>query len=277
MLGRIAVHLRDDPQCERRIDTAFALARAHQATVIGVCPMDNALGHYHTTVLPQEARAWLANQSRDGCEQASQLFLDKAAQAEVKTELRQPKGIAEEMLSLHARFCDLLIMSKSTEGEESQALGPNLLVTTIMGAGRPVLVLPNYTPMDTIGKRVLYCWDQKRESARAFTDATPFLQNCESLTVLEIDRNDQALTHNDIHEDDIIQYCVSRNYPTPTHLVKRSHTTPIGNVILNTASDIDADLIVMGAYGHSRLRQWILGGASRTMLSSLTVPVLMAQ
>src|SRR5699024_1112707 len=149
------VHLRDDPQCERRIDTAFALAQAHQATVIGVCPMDNALGHYHTTVLPQEARTWLANQSRDGSEQASQLFLDKAAQADIKTELRQPKVTADFMLSLHARYCNELIMSKSTQGDEAQSLYPNLLVSTIMGAGRPVLVLSNYTYMNTIGKRSL--------------------------------------------------------------------------------------------------------------------------
>ncbi|MGA0584132.1 MAG: universal stress protein, partial [Castellaniella sp.] len=133
-----------------------------------------------------------------------------------------------------------------------------------------------FGPVDTIGRRILFCWDQRREAARAFSDAAPLLLNCQALTVLEIDRDNQLMRERDIHEDDFSDYCTSLGYPKPRHLLKDSKGYGVGNVILNTATDTDSDLIVMGAYGHSRMRQWIMGGATSTLLSTMTVPVLLA-
>src|SRR5690606_41252348 len=123
--------------------------------------------------------------------------------------------------------------------------------------------------------RILYCWDQRREAARAFTTAALFRNDCQEQTVLDVDRHQRLFKGSDLREADCAAFCTSRGYPQPKHLVKKSEDIGVGNVILNTASDVGSDLIVMGAYGHSRMRQWVMGGASRTLLSSMTVPVLL--
>src|SRR5690606_33053961 len=203
-------------------------------------------------------------------------FLEQAEALGAKAEWRAPRGEADEVLALHARYCDLLVMSKAERVDSVASLIPNLPESVVMAAGRPVLMIPTSGNISSIGERVLYCWDQRREAARAFTDATPFLERCKELVVLEVDRDERLIRNSDLRDDDFINYCVNLGYPRPKHLIKKGEGLGVGNVILNTASDSGSDLIVMGAYGHSRMRQWVMGGASRTLLSSMTVPVLLA-
>lgn len=277
MLGRIAIHLSNDDACTRRIDAGLQLAKEHGAEVIGIYPADGVAGHYYDeSIIPQDIRKVLRNRRDEFREIVRTKFLERAASAGVKAEWRAPKGEADEVLALHARYCDILVMSKAERVDSVASIIPNLPEAVVMAAGRPVLMIPNAGSIATIGRRILYCWDQRREAARAFTDATPFFKRCEELAVLEIDRDERAFQDNDLHEDDFINFCVSQGYPKPKHLVKNSDDIGVGNVILNTASDLGSDLIVMGAYGHSRMRQWVMGGASRTLLSSMTVPVLLA-
>lgn len=277
MLGRIAIHLSNDNACSRRIDAGLQLAKEHGAEVIGVYPADGIAGHYYDeSIIPQDVRKILRSRRDEFRDSIQKQFLERAATVGVKAEWRAPQGEADEALALHARFCDLLVMSKAERVDSVASIIPNLPEAVVMAAGRPVLMIPNAGNIETVGRRVLYCWDQRREAARAFTDATPFFKRCEELVVLEIDRDERAFKDNDLHEDDFVNFCTSLGYPQPKHLVKKSDGIGVGNVILNTASDLSSDLIVMGAYGHSRMRQWVMGGASRTLLSSMTVPVLLA-
>lgn len=277
MLGRIAIYLSNDKACKRRIDAGLLLAKEHGAEVVGVYPADGAAGpHYDESIIPQDVRKILRDRRDDFREATRKLFLESAAAAGVRAQWRTPRGEADEALALHARFCDLLVMSKAEQVDTVAAIIPDLPESVVMASGRPVLMVPNAGVFETIGRRVLYCWDQRREAARAFTDAAAFMQRCEELVVLEIDRDERAFKNNDLHEEDIVNFCTSLGYPQPRHLVKKSDGIGVGNVILNTASDLSTDLIVMGAYGHSRMRQWVMGGASRTLLSSMTVPVLLA-
>src|SRR5690625_4978202 len=145
-----------------------------------------------------------------------------------------------------------------------------------MSAGRPVLMVPTVGNIITIGERILFCWDKKREAARAFADAAPFLGTAKELVVLCIDEDTDYLRNQDIQENEFTDLCAAMGYPAPKVLLRSSKGVGVGNVILNTATDYGSDLIVMGAYGHSRMRQWIMGGASKTILSSMTVPALMS-
>lgn len=277
MLGRIAIHLSNDKACARRIDVGLQLAKEHGAEVIGVYPADSISGHYYDeTIIPQDVRKILRGRRDEFRDSVRKQFLERAATVGVKAEWRNPEGEADEALALHARYCDLLIMSKAERVDTVAAIIPNLPEAVVMASGRPVLMIPTSGEINSIGKRVLYCWDQRREAARAFTDASPFFKRCEELIVLEIDRDERLFKERDLHDDDFAAFCTSQGYPQPKHLVKESDGIGVGNVILNTASDAGSDLIVMGAYGHSRMRQWVMGGASRTLLSSMTVPVLLA-
>lgn len=277
MLGRIAIHLSNDNACARRIDAGLQLAKEHNAEVIGVYPTDGVVGHYYDeSIIPQDIRKLLRGRRDEFMASVQKLFLERAEAAGVKAEWRAPHGEADEALALHARYCDLLVMSKAERVDSVTSIIPNLPESVVMAAGRPVLMIPNVGNFSTIGERVLYCWDQRREAARAFTDAAPFLRRCKELVVLEIDRDEQAFREADLRDSDFTTFCEKLGYPKAKHLVKESEDIGVGNVILNTASDAGSDLIVMGAYGHSRMRQWVMGGASRTLLSSMTAPVLLA-
>ncbi len=276
MLGRIAIHLSDDQACKRRIDAGLLLAKQHNAQVVGVHPVADLVGRY-ASVLPQDVRDKLRQQDEQNREATRDAFLDAARAAQVKAEWRAPRGSIEAALALHARYCDLLVMSKFDSTDQLSGILPNLPESVIMAAGRPVLMIPSAGQFETIGQRVLYCWDQRREAARAFTDAAPILSECQKLVVLEVDRDEGMLDEQDIHEDDFSRYCAALGYPEPRRLVRHGGELGVGYIILNTASDTGSDLIVMGAYGHSRMRQWVMGGASRVLLSSMTVPVLLSQ
>lgn len=277
MLGRIAIHLSNDNACNRRIDVGLQLAKERGSEVIGVYPADAGAAHYYDeSIVPQDIRKILSGRRNESRDKVREHFLERAAAAGVKAEWRSPTGEADEALALHARYCDLLVMSKAERVDSVTAIIPNLAEAVVMAAGRPVLMVPGAGEFESIGRRVLYCWDQRREAARAFSDAAPFFRRCEELVVLEIDRDERAFKDKDLNPTDFVNYCSSLGYPQPKHLVKKSDGIGVGNVILNTASDVGSDLIVMGAYGHSRMRQWVMGGASRTLLSSMTVPVLLA-
>jgi len=277
MLGRIAIHLNNDKACTRRIDVGLALAKQHGAEVVGVYPSDGVVGHYYDeSIIPQDARRIVLERREGLRESVRKQFLESAQAADVNAVWRSPRGEADAALALHARYCDLLIMSKAEQVDSVTSIVANLPESVVMAAGRPVLMIPNAGRLESIGERVLYCWDQRREAARAFTDATPFLKSCKELTVLEVDRDERAFKEADLNDYDFSAFCTASGYPQPKHLIKKSEGIGVGNVILNTASDMGSDLIVMGAYGHSRMRQWVMGGASRTLLSSMTVPVLLA-
>lgn len=195
MLGRIAIYLSNDNACTRRIDAGLQLAKEHNAEVIGVYPTDGASGHYYDeSIVPQDVRKLLRNRRDEFRESVRKQFMEKAQAAGVKADWRAPRGEADEALALHARYCDLLVMSKAERVDSVTSIIPNLPEAVVMASGRPVLMIPTAGNFASIGKRVLYCWDQRREAARAFTDAAPFLKRCDELVVLEVDRDPNLLS-----------------------------------------------------------------------------------
>lgn len=277
MLSRIAVHLSHDQGCQRRLNAAILLAKQHQSEIIGIYPSDLMPQQgYDDAVIPVELQQVIRSQATRSRTEIKTMFTEQTAAAGVTAQWRAPKGSPDEVLAMHARYCDVLIMSKAENRDTVTAIIPNLPESVVMAAGRPVIMLPTNVPIPTIGKNILFCWDQKRESARAFADAAPLLEKCDSVVVLSIGLDTDTLSQQDIPDDDFSNYCVAKGYPRPTIVRKETEDYGVGNMILNSATDYGSDLIVMGAYGHSRMRQWIMGGASRTLFSSMTVPVLLS-
>lgn len=278
MLGRIAVHLSADDGCQRRLDVAIKLATTHKAELMGVYPFDTTpQPGFSGTAFPREITKMIQDRLVSDREETKRLFEEQTKAAGVTASWRMPRGPVDEVLALHARYSRLLIMSKAEDRQSTASpITTNLPETVIMSAGRPVLMVPTVGSLDTIGQRVLFCWDQRREASRAFMDAAPLLRNAKELVVLGIDEDTNHLRNMDIQEDDFAKLCKAVGYPDPKVLLRSSTGIGVGNVILNTSTDHGSDLIVMGAYGHSRMRQWIMGGASKTLLSSMTVPVLLS-
>lgn len=276
MLGRIALDLTKDANQKRRIQAAIQLASHYKAELIGVCtdpPTPQYM--YGEGGVPEQILTMLLDRITQEKAETKERFLKQTALAGIKAQCRMPKGPAEETLALHARFCDLLIMSQTDSAESSWAIPPNVAESVIMSTGRPVLMIPYVGDIQRpIGQHVLFCWDYGRRAARALADAAPILGQASTLTILTVDPQPEMLRSRDIEPDDLLAYCSTHGFPEPKEVRTDSKEVGIGNRILNAATDYGCDLVVMGLYNRSRVREWILGGTSKTLLQSMTVPTL---
>jgi len=215
---------------------------------------------------------------RAGCEAAektAQSAYDKAIKGRnFPSEWRVTEAFSDDALAVSARYADLLVVGQSDP--DDPAGGRNDLPEAMAFAtGRPVLVVPHIGTLSTVGKTVMLCWNASRESARAAADALPFLQAAEKVIVLVVDPEVSADGHGQEPGADVAVW-LARHGVKVTVQRDVAADAEIGEVILSRAADHGVDLIVMGIYGHSRLREMVLGGVSRTLLSSMTVPVLMS-
>lgn len=170
-----------------------------------------------------------------------------------------------------AAYADLLVLGQREPQPFASGTPADFVESVVIGSGRPALVLPHVGVPATPGRNVLVAWKESAASVHALAGAMPLLQKAERVTVVEWAADDSRSAGPLGIASHLAGHGVTaerRRYPeTPA-------TT--GELILSMAADIGADLVVMGCYGHSRAREWALGGATRTLLASMTVPVLMA-
>lgn len=273
MLVRIAVHLDRDEGCNHRLQAATQLAVVHKAELIGVYATHFPLAFYDEVGTPSEVYSLLRAKSSTEEAEVRTLFYDVVGATGVKARWKAPEGEAEQILALYSRYCDLMVMGQVNRDQSSPRL-ISLAEAVMMSAGRPVLMIPYSGRTNSIGKRILLCWDYRREAARAFADAHPLLEECEELTILTVDGPSEHSHSSAIDPQELASYCKLRGYRLTRVTSRQSNGVGVGNAILNAAADHSCDLIVMGAYGHSRLKEWVMGGASRTLLETMTVPVL---
>ncbi|TAL86001.1 MAG: universal stress protein [Candidimonas sp.] len=278
MLGRIALDLTRDANLVGRIHVAIQLAACHNAELIGVCTTPSTPQYmYNERGVPEQVLSVLLDRIVDEITETKQFFLKKAAECGVKAQCRVPKGSPEQVLALQARFCDLLIMSQTDKAESASGIPPSVAESVITSAGRPVLMIPYIEiGQHPIGQRVLFCWDYGRRAARALADAAPILRQASELTILTVNPQPEMLRSQDIEPYDLLAYCSIHGFPEPKEIHSESKGINVGSLILNAAADHSCDLIVMGLYNRSRVREWILGGTSKTLLQSMTVPILVS-
>jgi len=205
---------------------------------------------------------------------ATRRFDDAARVASVRSETRivesSMAGVATRFAHIARRF-DLSIVAQA----KPEADGPEALIVeqALFDSGRPVLVVPYIQSAPFKADRVMLCWDGSRPSARAAADAMPFLARAKAVEVLIVEGG--KLKSDEIPGADIAAH-LSRYNRNVTLTRTASGDTDVASVILSHAADTGADMLVMGGYGHSRLREFILGGATRAILASMTVPTLMS-
>ena len=276
MLKRIALHIEKDQACPARTTTAVALAQRFQAELLGIYvafmwpreTLDESVipSGVYEVMLQQRA------QEREKCH--GEFDRCVAAAPGIAAQWRTPEGRPDEVLALHARCADLLVLSQANNTDTDSVVDPYLVETIVLTAGRPVLVVPYAGEYTSIGNRILFCWDHGREAARALADAAPFLEKAEEIFVLTLDAESEAMRARETVADDLQAWFRAQGYREPRMVKRETREVGYGNAILNAASDHSCDLIVMGLYGHNRVREWVLGGASRDILESMTVPVL---
>jgi nucleotide-binding universal stress UspA family protein len=173
-----------------------------------------------------------------------------------------------------ARRFDLAIVSQSQPDEEGIDDGVDGMIaeTTLFESGGPILIVPYIQKGDMKLDRVTVCWDGSRPAVRAIADAMPFIRQSKLTDLIVVDSDQPKST--DVPGIDIARHIA--RHGVNVELKHVPMTVDVGTTILNFVSDSSTDLLVMGGYGHSRLRQFILGGATRSILESMTVPTLMS-
>ena len=181
---------------------------------------------------------------------------------------RELVGRAEELVPLEGRLADLLVFADAEIDRDAQAYAT--LETALLGATRPLLLAPK-GGITSIGKRIAVAWNGGPESARAVAGAMPFLRRAESVHVLTAETSATPAAAG----RRIAEYLAWHDVNCQLTIAKPG-SEPVGQLLMNKAAELGADLLVMGGYGHSRMRELILGGVTRYVLGHAGLPVLMA-
>jgi nucleotide-binding universal stress UspA family protein len=178
---------------------------------------------------------------------------------------------AGEVFAQFARHFDISMVAQIEPGKDvPEELLPE---SALFGSGRPVLIVPYIQKAGLKLDRVVVCWDGSRAAARAMGDAMPFLARAKLVEVLTVSRNEEP--RDELPGVDIAQHLARHKLKVDFKRIVASDID-VASAILSHAADTSADLIVMGGYGHSRLREFVLGGATRGILQAMTVPILMS-
>lgn len=265
----LLVHVDSSPHCAARLALAVTLAQRFGAHLIGLHVMPTlAISPFIADQFPatklEEGHARIA-QLRD---EAKELFAAASQPLGGEAEWRETRGDPVDAVRLAARNVDLAILGQPDPGKDHADLPEQV----VMGSGRPALIVPYARTFANTGECVLVAWNGSAQSARAVNDALPFLRSAERVIVVRVNqaRDESA------EETSIAGHLARHGVTAEASDVVTDRDGNVGDILLSRAADESADLIVMGAYGHSRLRELVLGGVSRTLLGRMTVPVLMA-
>jgi nucleotide-binding universal stress UspA family protein len=275
----ILVNLDNGKQAQARIATAAALAIQHEAHLVGlastgwvVVPADLygslGLGSFEAAAM-RELKTIAQGCVEDFRQQVQRLGV-------LSHEERIEAGYPADTMPRAARYCDLAVVTQSDPDDDDVLRPPILAENVLLQSGRPLLVLPD-TREWTIAPaaRVLVGWNASREAARAMHDAMPFLRKAASVEVVVFETPEEvAFAHGDIPGADIGLWLARHGVKVDVNYVAAG--VAVGEALLSHAADLGADLIVAGGYGHSRLRETVLGGVTRTLLRRSPVPVLLS-
>ncbi|WP_207481520.1 universal stress protein [Arenibaculum pallidiluteum] len=286
MMKRILVPLTGREADRQALDAAFALARPFSGHVEGIFvrldPRDAVpmLGEGMSGALVDEimrtAEAEAASQAR----MAADTFAAAASAAAAETCERPPgpgrltagwvetTGRADEVVPVRARLVDVVVFSRV--GLDTDPALPAVFEAALMGSARPVLLAPA-APLQTLGRSVAIAWNGGLESARAVAAAMPLLRRAETVHVLTAET---SVTSGE-SAGQLSEYLAWQGISAKVQRINPG-IDPVGGALTARAMEAGADLLVIGAYGHSRLREMILGGVTRHVVGNAALPVLMA-
>lgn len=278
----ILVHVDHSDACRQRVALAIELAQSQQAHLTGVVPTGviyypyggvgyggggSAMGIYYEAA---------TTELREVAQQSVDSFKRQVAQAGLPSaECRIANEDAIGALTLNGHYADLVVLSQSNPDIQGIAANAVLPQHVLLHVARPVLLVPYAGTFSNIGQQVMVAWDSGRESARAVADALPILKLAAKVHVIVFNGRKDAPDGHGPHPGTEIALYLSR-HGVNVEASEEETSIDIGSALLSRLSDYGSDMLVMGGYGHSRFRETILGGITRTILEHMTVPVLMS-
>jgi len=274
-ISNLLVHVDATVHSDARVQVAAELAKRFNARLSGlyviepdpvevIMPVDANFGGTASQARARsEARENPCEAHFNGCLRIKSLT----------GEWHSARGEAEVLVSRQARLTDLTVAGQS-DPDDPLDNASGVAARTLLESGRPVLMVPYAGRFDSLGANVVVAWKETREAARALNDALPFLQIASTVTILAINPAEEP--------ENVAKAGQAVLAHLATHGVKAQFARvdgselSAGELILNRCFDLGADLLVAGGYGHSRVRERILGGVTRTLFEQMTVPVLLS-
>ena len=268
------VHLNDSRRAEAVLEPATQLATRFNSHLIGL--------HVYAAVpappIPMASAALgsIVAAERKNSEAIADTFqrLTRNKQFVAEWQLQKvPHVDLARVVMERGRAADLIVAAQTDPDWDLSPLMdfPERLA---LESGRPVLIIPYAGHYSSIGRRVVIAWNAGRELARATFDALPLLQGADSVHILEIkDRGDASSS---LAPDTSIAAALGRHGIKPEVRTSVAADISVGDEILSRAADLEADLLVMGAYGHSRFRELVFGGTTRQIARHMTLPTLLS-
>jgi len=271
----ILVHLDTSARAHERLKIALQLAHQFDARLIGV--FSTRIPDPHG-FLVNTAECYMDHKRQyyECCKAMERLFHAELARAQVKGEWVAVNGHANEAVPPYTHLVDLIIVGQTDPKDPESFIAEQFVEHIVLCAGRPVLVVPSTGPAEVSGKHVLIAWDGSREATRAIHDAMPLLGRAKNVTLLTVNAMRAEPPRYRIPGADIALTVARHGVKIDVREITVDQEIPVGEVLLAQAMELGCGLIVMGGYAHSRLHELILGGVTRTILESMTVPVLLS-
>jgi len=277
MIKDIMVHLDGSPEDEIRLEYGQALASAGQAHLIGVftnllpelsiaMPFDGGAAAIVQVVTELEEQA-----RRDGDATAKRLT-ERLTGLQVPTEMRrfdETFGTMSTKVAEQARYADLFVATRPY-GAGDTPVWLDLVEAVLFGSGRGLLIVPPGRHRQGPVQTVLVAWNGSREAARALSEGMSFIRNANRTVVLTIDPQHEATAGSDVKAH------LARHGVTAEIVAIESQGRQVADVVLEESNLVSADLVIMGGYGHTRLREQVFGGATLDMLTISDRPLLLA-
>lgn len=276
MYKTIIVHVDNAAASASRVATASRLACAYDAHLVGaamtglspyIFPVDGFAPGLPSVTFPVE-------QLRQEADRALDQFEVQARQSGVRSHARRRiDDEASAGLGMQSRYCDLLVISQAGADPGLPHVRPDFPESVLLNCARPVLILPAAGCPVPPGRRAVVAWNGSADAVRAITSALGLLQRAEHVSLVVFESGGHAT----LGEDKGVNMgaYLRRHGIDASITVADSASSELGQSLLTFAGTQGADLIVMGAYGHARLREILLGGATRTVLRSSTIALWM--
>jgi nucleotide-binding universal stress UspA family protein len=260
----IVVHVDASDASRRRLRVAAMLGRSHDAQVTAVYAVASLGAVYpYIYVVGSAESVSLVRDMEDANLAAARASFDAVAEGNDRLHWHVPASEPLRTFASQGRYADLLVLGQHDPADPPQACVPSGFVASVLiDSGRPALIVPRAGMPEIFGRTAVVAWKNTRESARAVSASLPFLRRCERVHVVCADEVGDRQREAPL---DIERYLGLHGIAIRMH---RPASAPdrVGATLLALAADTSADLLVMGCYGHSRAREWVLGGATREVL-----------
>lgn len=277
-LKDILLHLDAATPSAARLDFAAGIAKRAEAHLVGLYLLDVPMPLIAGDMGGGAAVAGLMDGMREEAlaeaGRVEAMFRERLARDGLSGEWRMLEGTTVPLLAQAGRYADLIILGQ-TDPDAPLPGGRALIEAALFETGRPVLVVPYAAAPTGPLRHAVVAWNASREAARALHDALPLLHLMEQVTVLVVAPEATPEAEAAVPGGEIAAHLARHGLRVQVQQAVAPDIA-VGEVILNIIAESRADLVVMGGYGHSRLREFMLGGVTRTLLGAMTAPVLMA-